>query len=412
MKKFLTLFLFVIILFSSGCKRDNKIHISYSTWGSQSEISTIKSLVSDFEKENPSIKIDLIHIPDNYFQKLHLLIASNLAPDVIFINNLNTPVYINSRKIQSLNNYIDNSTAFEKDDFIGNAFLPVTKNNSIYVMPRDISNIVIYYNKSLFDKYSIQYPSDNWTFDDFLKTALLIKDKSHGQVFGMGFEKKSLFWLPFLLSNDGGILSDTGNVIIDNENSINSLQFYSDLRNKYHVSPSSSQQAALTTSQLFMQGKVAMHACGRWCSLTYRKNADFDWDIVAFPKGSRGSVVGLDVSGWAISSSSKHKDVAWKFIEFMVSEKSMTKFSKDGLIVPSRKSVAYSPVFLDGYPANAVAFLKAVDTSVPTPICTKYVELNDLIDENFESLFDGKKSAFEIIDKKFVKTMSDLANDK
>ena len=59
---------------------------------------------------------------------------------------------------------------------------------------------------------------------------------------------------------------------MDSKKSKDSLQFYSDLRNKYHVSPKAEEQSSLTTSQLFLQGKVAMHICGRWCSLTYKKD--------------------------------------------------------------------------------------------------------------------------------------------
>jgi multiple sugar transport system substrate-binding protein len=51
-------------------------------------------MLNDFETKNPDLKVEFIHVPQNYFQKLHLLFASNLAPDVIFINNLYSPIYI------------------------------------------------------------------------------------------------------------------------------------------------------------------------------------------------------------------------------------------------------------------------------------------------------------------------------
>ena len=66
---------------------DTRDVIQFASWGSKSEVEIIKPILKDFEKENPSIKIDFMHIPQNYFQKIHLLFASNTAPDVIFINN-------------------------------------------------------------------------------------------------------------------------------------------------------------------------------------------------------------------------------------------------------------------------------------------------------------------------------------
>jgi multiple sugar transport system substrate-binding protein len=59
--------------------------------------------------QNPNIKINLVHIPDNYFRKLHLLVASNLMPDVVFVNNLNANIYLEAEKFEPLNSYLKNS---------------------------------------------------------------------------------------------------------------------------------------------------------------------------------------------------------------------------------------------------------------------------------------------------------------
>ena len=60
-------------------------------------------------------------------------------------------------------------------------------------------------------------------------------------------------------------------------------------------------------AQMFLQGKIAMHISGRWLVPKYRESAHFDWDITQFPKGTKGSIVPLDASGWAISSKSTKK---------------------------------------------------------------------------------------------------------
>ena len=95
-KKLVFLFLGILIalLYCTACtKLPEKTVIKYSSWGGESEISILTPMLAEFERQNPDIKVEFIHIPKNYFQKLHLLVASNLAPDVIFINNLNGVVY-------------------------------------------------------------------------------------------------------------------------------------------------------------------------------------------------------------------------------------------------------------------------------------------------------------------------------
>ena len=61
-----------VSLFCCGifcAKKSDKIVIQFASWGSESEISILKPILENFEKENPDIKVDFMHIPQNYFQK-------------------------------------------------------------------------------------------------------------------------------------------------------------------------------------------------------------------------------------------------------------------------------------------------------------------------------------------------------
>ena len=64
----------IIALFLCGCNRKEAQKIQFATWGSKTEMSIIKPIVDDYNKTH-DIKVELIHIPQNYFQKLHLLFA-------------------------------------------------------------------------------------------------------------------------------------------------------------------------------------------------------------------------------------------------------------------------------------------------------------------------------------------------
>jgi multiple sugar transport system substrate-binding protein len=71
-----------------GCSDKSREEITFATWGSVTEVGITKKIISEFERNNPDIDVKFMHIPQNYFQKIHLLFASSTAPDVIFINNL------------------------------------------------------------------------------------------------------------------------------------------------------------------------------------------------------------------------------------------------------------------------------------------------------------------------------------
>ncbi len=406
------LFLLIFIV-TEYPHQKSKTVIKYSSWGSESELAIIKPLLKEFENQNPKIKVEFMHIPQNYFQKLHLLVASNLTPDVIFINNINGVFYAENKILLNLANYLNQATSISQKDFFPKALSSFNHKESLYAIPRDISNLVVYYNKDIFDKYNIAYPSDNWTMQEFLETAqqltkALNKGETKTTKFGVSFREMPLFWLPYLWSNSGGVLSqDKSSIIIDTPESINSIQFYSDLRNKHHVAPTKSEAGSSTMAQLFLQEKLAMHISGRWCVPKYRKEIKFNWDIARFPAGKNGSVVDCDSSGWAISAKSKHPQQAWKLIEFLASKNSITQFTKNGLIIPARIDVANSEVFLDKNlpPSNSEIFINIIEDSIPTPATSNYQEILDSLNSALEPVWNGRKQAKEVINKDLVEKL-------
>lgn len=364
----------VCIIFLCGCdKKETKTIIEFASWGSKSETDILKPLLSEFEQENPNIKVDFMHIPQNYFQKIHLLFASNTAPDIIFINNLYLPVYANAGLLEELN---------ADGHFYPQPLEALSWKGKLYAIPRDVSNLVIYYNKDLFNKKHIAYPDKNWTFEDFLTTAQKLTDKN---TFGISFEEDPLFYLPYLMSSGGGILPDE----ISKPESQNAITFYADLRKKYHAAPLKSESASATMAQMFLQQRIGMYLSGRWMVPKLREEAEFDWDIAQFPKGTKGSIVQLDASGWAVSKQSVHKNEAKKLIEFLSSKESSEKFAQSGLIVPAREDAANSAYFLDGKkPENAKIFLDIIKTSKPTPVTIDYREITDKLKKDTEARFN------------------------
>ena len=373
LEKILMLGILCIFLLCGCAQKDNRTIIQFASWGSKSELDILKPILADFEKENPDIKVDFMHIPQNYFQKIHLLFASNTAPDVIFINNLYLPVYANAGVLEELN--IENWS-----DFYPQAVSALSWNEKHYAVPRDISNLVIYYNKDMFNKKNVSYPNKNWTFDDFLKTAQKLTDKN---TFGISFEENPYYYIPYLLSCGGDILPDK----INTKESQDALNFYADLRNKYHVAPKKSESASATMAQMFIQGKIAMYISGRWMVPKLREECKFDWDIVQFPKGTVGSIVQADSSGWAITKSSKHKEESYKLIKYLSSKDASDKFVTSGLIVPAR--IDGEKALLDNKkPKNAKVFIDIIPTSKQTSVTLDYREIIDNLQKDMENKFN------------------------
>lgn len=360
LRNYAVLFMLAILLLCScGKKQDyNRTEITFSSWGSKTEVEIMKNVISDFETQNPDIKINFMHIPQNYFQKLHLLFASNTEPDVIFLNNLYLPIYANAGKL----------TELEPDQFIYNDKIlkSLSWNGKYYAIPRDISLLVFYYNKDLFKKAHISTPNKDWTLNDLELIGKKIKEKTGA--FGISFDETALFYLPYLMSEGDFNLKNSDEIC-------KKLEFYKDLRHKYNIAPKREQSASATMAQMFLQGKLALILSGRWLTPKFQEEAAFAWDIVTFPKGKKGSIVPLDTSGWAISANSKHKSEAKKFIDYLSSKSTIEKFIQTGLIVPARNDIKLQ---------DAQMYYEALKTAEPTPVTVDYNKTLDKLTQHLE----------------------------
>lgn len=396
MKKFLTSLIILSVFLLTACEKqkENRTVLKFSSWGSRTEYNILKQVISDYEKTHPEIKIEFIHIPENYFRKLHLLFASKTAPDVIFVNNTYLPLYIKAGLLEDLTDII------EEKDYFSSAINCFKYKNKIYAVPRDISNLVIYINKNY-----IKNPEKIKTIYDLQQVA---KETTKRGIYGFNYEKHPLFWLYFLEYFNGGILSENGeDVILNTPESIQGLQFYADMINKDKSVPQEWQMAGMTSAQMFINGKIAMYLSGRWLVPKFRETINFDWDIIPFPQSEKSQTL-TDASGWAIAKSSQKKEIAFDFIKYLASKETSILFVKTGLITPARTDTANSQEFLapNLKPKNSKIFINSLENSKPTPVNESYIQIIDEVTKNITPVLNGKITASDAVKQKtFIKKL-------
>lgn len=353
LKTFFTAILSAFLL--TGCysvKTDESV-LTFSSWGSITEVEVLKKIISDFEQENPDIKINFMHIPQNYFQKLHLLFASNTAPDVVFINNLNVPIY--EKYLADLSDYID------KKDFYSASISALSYNEKLLAIPRDVSNLVFYVN---LDKTDL--PKSDWSLEDLLQKA---KGTVGKDAFYLSYEN-DIYWAMPYLSYFGKVDLTDG---IDNYES-EGLYFYKSLRDTYRVAPTESQIGSSTLAQMFLDEKIVFYLSGRWMYPKIKEKADFTWAVINFPYGKGKQP--CDASGWAVTKNAKNREIAIKFVQYLSSEKNSEYFTKTGLIVPARIKTSN---ILNNEDKNEKVFLEVIKKSQNTVVDKNYKRTVDEI---------------------------------
>ena len=404
MKKIVIALLIVFIVLIGTLKTFNFSNkptvIKFSSWGSNTEVLLINDVIKKFEEQHPDIKIEFIHIPQNYFQKIHLLFASSLEPDIIFINNQYIPMYIKAGLIEDLTPYFENI-----DNIYYNEALKCFRyNNALYAIPRDISNLVIYYNKDIFKEKNIKIKGD---LKSIYELKALAEKVTTDKYFGVNTEENSLYWLSFLASNGGGALSDDlKSVIINHPESLQALNLYSDFSNKYHISPTKSQIGSMTTAQMFINRKLAMYIGGSWMVPKFRETITFDWDVMPFPSSIQNKIY-IDSSGWAMSKKSKNKDKALIFLKYLSDKNSIDIIAKSGLIIPARMDSAKDLISdrKNLKPANSKIFISVIAKSKPTPVNENYPYINDILNEKSLNIFTSGHDAKDVFDFNTIKKL-------
>ncbi len=109
----------------------------------------------------------------------------------------------------------------------------------------------------------------------------------------------------------------------------------------------------------------------------------------------------LHSDAYCIAAASKNKDLAWGFVEYAQGVDGQTVAAKLGRTVPSLKSVANSPAFLDPSlsPASSQVFLDAVPTMKLVPVLSTWPQIESLANAELEQAFYGLKTVDAALQK-------------
>ncbi|MGH2370055.1 MAG: ABC transporter substrate-binding protein, partial [Chloroflexota bacterium] len=241
----------------------------------------------------------------------------------------------------------------------------------LYGLPVDNGTGAIFYNKELFDRAGVPYPTNDWTWDDLLEKArrLTRKDDPSGPVFGFQ-HPTSLhnLYAPFAGQAGEYFDKELTKTVIDSGPSVKALQWFLDLRCKDAVVPSPQQATDLRNAggggQIFTMGHYAIEYA--WYGLIRNLHSPQSkigdkWDVAPIPQavqgGKRYNVVGGQ--GFAVIQGAKQPDAAWAYSKFLLSDEGHRLMA--GTWNPSRRSLALLGRPEDGLPRNfEAAFADAV----------------------------------------------------
>jgi multiple sugar transport system substrate-binding protein len=382
--------------------------ISFMVFGDPAELRAYQVLVAAYEARYPGAHVELVHIPDQaeYRKRMAVDFAAGTPTDVVLINYRRYAGFAAKGLLAPLGPYLAASTVIAPEDFYPEAMDPYYFNRELMCIPQNVSSLVIYYNKNLFDQAGVPYPSDRWDWDTFLATAQALTQDTDGDgqtdQYGFGTEVSLQRVLPFIWQSRGTLVDDVArpqSLELNDPRTVKALQWFVDLQMVHHVVPNAEAEASEHSEDRFLNGRLAMFANSRRGVPTYREITGFDWDVAPLPM-NRGRQSGiLHVDAYCLAAAAPNKAAAWQFIEFANSPEGQTIVAQSGRTVPSLIEVANSPAFLDpaAKPAHSDIFLSTIKNLRSVPVVENWADIEGIASDELERAFYGHATVDEII---------------
>lgn len=335
---------------------------------------TPHKIVEGFKKENPNITVELDETPWSDFKtKLKMQVAAGNAPDVFLtdsgyaatLGGMGAAVDLQDRIKKDIN----------RDDFTSALDVMKSGEGNVWGVTHSLSSAAVLYNKNLFDEYGVEYPSEDWTFEDMLNKAKQLTKDTNGDgetdIYGLATgENMTTGWLPFILATGGAPIDDTKTKsLFADPKTIEGLEKYRATVVDDKISPDRVWTTANgNTTTAFYSGKAGMLICLLGTTKVINDNApqNFSYDAQMMPIGWNGKRSCIYVPNqWVVYSKAgkSEQDAAWEWIKYFLSEKSQNIVAESftSIGIPARKSALESINGIETVPENKEAFYKGLD---------------------------------------------------
>ncbi|OXS59235.1 ABC transporter substrate-binding protein [Cohnella sp. CIP 111063] len=388
------------------------------TFGPESTYNWSQTLKA-YEEANPGTKVEVVVLSDKgdtqeAMKKLDLAFASKEEIDVLMFSD---PAGYAQRVSLGMAEPLDDFIAADGGYKVSEEYkVDTTLNGKVYALPGKFNPWYVLLNKDHLDEAGLAVPTD-WTWDDYASYAKqLTKGEGNSKRYGTYFHgPQGGGWMEFLKlkmmnqPTNSDFLKADGSSNLDDPNFRATLE----LRVKMEQEDKSSvpytdiiSQKLAYRNQFFNQS-ASMLTIGSWMNTeiggTESLPLTFNVAVAPFPKNNAGDPIGyapVTTDYTAVSSISKNKDEAYKFVRWYTTEgqlvqaknvPSWSKVSNDQLtpIIDSILAGTANPGLVDKN--SLIQTLLVSKASEMIPAASYQAEVYKAVNEEYEKLILGQQ---------------------
>lgn len=346
----------------------------------------LDAIVEAFETENPDITVEVQTLPyDDYFTKLQTALAGGTGTDAFEVD------------YQNFVNYADSGALAPLSDVDGSVYKTsllesFTYDGEQYALPESFSDVLLFYNKDLFEEAGLELPTADWTWEDEQAAAQELTDAGAG----MWGDYQPITYNEFYKALDqsgGTFLSEDGSSVAFNSSAgAEAAQWLVGKSGTTMPTEADGAGTADFDTNLFKDGKLAMWHTGIWM-FSSLEDVPFEWDVVVEP-GNTQQASAMFANGVAINAASENQDAAQKWISYLTGSDTAatTRVASSWELPPVADESLLEPYLTQGAPANRQAVFDALESVSLPPVVGPQSEMQDAVTKELGNAAAGRKS--------------------
>lgn len=317
---------------------EDKTVVTYWT-NDRHDMDYMTQMIEKFNAENTdNIEIQMTVITDEYENQILLAYQGGTAPDLIG-QSVTLKNFVDYGMLESLTSYIAADEEYQKvNDPYTHAYEGLNAmGDDIYWLASGMrSGVRIEYNKDLLEKSG--YTEIPTTMDEYIEMAKAITEAGNGEYYGIGFTSSSPFerQLEMMAQVSGIYYYDYVNGKFDFSGYKPILEKGRELVAVAYPD----QQGVDNMRALFQTGNFALWGNASQEAGVFTEQlpiTEFEWGVAPVPSLTgeiKGALQTTLSKGYAMMSSSEHKDAAWKVISYFQSEEFLKGYLENGYCLP------------------------------------------------------------------------------
>ncbi|OHD79591.1 MAG: hypothetical protein A3J97_16265 [Spirochaetes bacterium RIFOXYC1_FULL_54_7] len=302
----------------------------------------IEALVTEYMVANPAVKVELSIVP---FAELNQLLntqaSAGQAPDVARV----TEPYRFFDYALDLRPHV--SSGFGAQFLAGPMQLVTTPSGALVGFPHDLTMNGPFINVSLFKQAGIPVPTGKVSWETWFELASKVQ-KATGVPYAVAADRSGHRLDGIIQSFGGSYFTPDGKSLnLSSPKTVEALRYFVQLH-KDGVMPLeiwAGGSGYVGANQQFVNGQLVMYVSGNWQVAQFASTIGDKFEWAAVPNGYNVQSGGMPGGKFVMAFRGKTdpKEVG-KFIEFLSSKESVTKYASTAMFLPARKDLIASGI--------------------------------------------------------------------